>query len=261
LNLSATKVIAHTRSYGAAVAVILTGLAFTMALALSFFSEAEAVDAARFEGAVRRVLDDLNERSRRYAQELERFTEQVDTAGELSEKEWLIALDRLGPKGKLPAVVELAYVQNPGLMPLERVREMAHRRKLDSAGEPMLPPIKLGDQEVIHQWTWRSTVGAGETAEWLRRPEVKLEWSGVLNGKMASSPRRLLKDDTRAEFPAVTIFFPMFHPDVFAIAEEFPDFRHTYFMDYRFKRNGLGDNQLGDIRAKRNRGERSASRF
>ena len=222
-------------AYAPALVVLLIGFAMSGAVASWFFNEAKEVDSERFEGAVKRFLNELDERTRRYDLELQRFTDRIAALRTISQEAWLIELDRLGPKGKLPALVELAVAKNPGLMPFSEVEDLAAHPQTNRIGHFVLPRIALGTQEVIQHWTFNSSVSEADTRAWLMQPEVKYRWTGILNGKMASSPRRILKDTSGTEFLAVSLFFPIFEPDVVVLAGKHPKIRHTHFLDYRFK--------------------------
>lgn len=222
------------RHYWPALAVFVTGVALSGAAGFWLIDEARRVDAERFDAAVRRVTDTLDERSERYVLELERFADMLRSEAEVTPEKWRDSIDRLSPVGNLPALVEVGLFVNPGLLSLSEVEERAALAKKKGAHHvlrPMYPPTL----QASHHWRFRSAIGAKETEEWLKDQKVTYHWWGTANGKMESSPRRLIPGTNSATTPAVSFFFPIFEHDLLDLTSRYPHIGYKHFRDYRFK--------------------------
>lgn len=211
------------RAYAPAWLTWAAGLIVSVAAAAWFWREAEQLDRLRFETTVTNLIERLDTVTERYAEQLERFTDWIETQPRVSEAAWNEFVTRLGPASNLPALLELAYVTN-SLLPsrAEVERFLANPQPPHYGHSSILPEPPAASFHAAFHWRNASVVTPQEFEEWLNQSPVATRWRMTGNGRMISSPRRLMPGDLGQPNAAVSLFIPVFEADLVELAG-----RHT----------------------------------
>ncbi len=209
-----------------ACVVLLAGWLISGATAGWFWREAEQVDRLRFGAAVTNLLEHLDSRTERYAEQLERLADYVADQEKMSTGVWEELVSRIGPVANLPGFVELAYATNAALPPRAEVE--AKRLGPLELFRPYPIQLKLGPQ-------WRNglSVAASDTESWLVQPEAKPRWWRVLNGRMCSTRRRSIATQDGHRISTVGLLVPVFTGDLTDFAELIPVSHQEELRGYR----------------------------
>ena len=192
-----------------------------------FWGEAEQLDQARFSAAVTSLVEQLDTRTERYAEQLERLGDLAENRQEISASDWIELVKKLEPMSNLPAFVELAYATNlmmPSRETVEKLQQTEHR----------LPFTNSPQLEVTHTWLNETSLTPDDTQLWLHTPPVHKCWLAAASGRLRSSPRRLIPQNQGPPTVAVSLFVPVFANDFLEL--------HTFRIEnsrelrrYRFK--------------------------
>lgn len=187
--------------------VLAAGCLISLGAAHWFWREAEQVDRTRFGAAVTNLLEHLDTRTERYAEQLERLADYVAVQESVTTAVWDELVRRIDPGSNLPAFVELAYATNSALLSRSEVEAKT------------LGPLRLFDPYPMRiamgpQWRNGTAVHGPETESRLNRPSGRPRWLRVLNGRMCSSLRRGIPGKDGREISAVELFVPVFASDL-----------------------------------------------
>lgn len=204
------------RAFAPAWLVLAVGWLISVMAAGWFWREAEQVDRARFFTTVTNLVEQLDARTERYAEQLERFGDLIEAKQDVTEAEWNELVLRLQPRSNFPAFWELAYATNAVLPSRASVVELQYTEpRLPSRGSPRL--------EVVRNWLNGTVLTLRETRLWLHTARVKECWWGTANGRLRSSPRRLVTRTNDGPAAAVSLFVPVVASDFFELNEFRPD--------------------------------------
>lgn len=207
--------------------VLLVGCMISVLASGWFWREAERLDQARFSAAVTSLVEQLDSRTERYAEQLERLGEWAENRPDISAAGWNELVKKLEPQSNLPAFVELTYATNT-LMPSRAAIEKAQRSK------PRLSFLESPRLEVAHRWISGTTLTSDDTQQWLHTSPVKACWWATASGRPSSSPRRLVPHTHADLTPAVSLFVPVFATDFLELNEFKPEnsrqLRHHRFQ-------------------------------
>jgi hypothetical protein len=221
--------------YLPALAMLGGGIALSVLLCWRLAAEARQGDMQRFESSVKRLVDTLDERTERYAMEMEKFAEIVSRKPDLNAYLWRFELDRFAPGSKLPALVEITFATNINLLTHQQMAQLATRARSRPGGVFTLPNNTNCHLASGHQYRRLCNVDPEATQLWLARPDVRYAWTGTWNGQMCSSPRRLVPSEQNKPIPSVCLFIPVFHPDHVEFQARFPHVSERDFRSYRFQ--------------------------
>ena len=204
------------RAFAPAWLALAVGWLVSGAAAGWFWREAEQVDQARFLTTVTNLVEQLDVRTERYAEQLERFGDLIEAKQDVTEAEWNELVKKLQPRINFPAVLELAYATNAVLPSRAEVEELQYTQpRLPGRGSPRL--------EVIRKWLNGTALTLRETRLWLHTAPVKACWWATANGRLRSSPRRLVTRTNDSPVAAVSLFVPVFAADFHELNEFRPD--------------------------------------
>lgn len=179
--------------------------------------EAEQTDRVRFGAAMTNLIEQLDTRTERYAEQLERLADSLAHQDELSQTTWDELIARLEPRSNFPAFLELGYAANAILQTREEV-EMLQRSQtnLPSRGTPRL--------DVTHLWRKAATGRNGkEVRLWLNERSSKNIWWTTINGRLRASNRHVYSRKDGTSEAAVSLLVPVFAPDFLELNEFNPD--------------------------------------
>jgi len=91
--------------------------------------EAEQLDQARFSAAVTAMVEQLDTRTERYAEQLERLSDLAENRQDISAEDWIELVKKLEPSSNLPAFLELSYATNtmmPSREAVEKLQQNQH---------------------------------------------------------------------------------------------------------------------------------------
>jgi signal transduction histidine kinase len=139
---------------------------------------------------------------------------------------------KLEPMSNLPAFLELAYATNP-MMPsrkaVEELERTEHRTTYMERSCRLSPELK-----VAQTWLNGTSLTPDDTQFWLDTKPVHECWLTAVNGRLRSSPRRLIPQNQGQPTTAVTLFAPVFANDFLELNTLSPEFSRQ-LRDYRFK--------------------------
>ena len=230
------------RAYAPAWWTLAVGLAASLVAAWWFWREAEQLDKTRFETTVTNVIEQLEARTARYAEELKRFADFLGAQSEVTVNIWQECISRPAPPGSLPAFTELAYVANLSLPSREDIEALLKEGRARQSGKPLLPewgPADL-DLRVRHHWRNGCTLTPEDTQVWLQQPQISAWWWSTLDGRLISSPRRLMPDLNGKPIAGVSFFVPIFAEDLLALIEQHSSDELWRLRARRFKGMVLG---------------------
>ena len=171
-----------------------------------FWGEAEQLDQARFSAAVTSLVEQLDTRTERYAEQLERLGDLTENQQEISASDWNELVKKLEPLSNLPAFFELAYATNT-MMPSREAVEKLQQTEQELS-------FKKGLQlEVTHTWRNETSLTPDDTQFWLHTEPVHGCWLATASGRLGSSPRRLIPQNQGQPTVAVSLFVPVFAND------------------------------------------------
>jgi len=150
-----------------------------------FWREAEQLDQARFSAAVTAMVEQLDTRTERYAEQLERLSDLAENRQDISAEDWIELVKKLEPSSNLPAFLELSYATNT-MMPS---REAVEKLQQNQHG---LNFIKRPQLEVAQIWVNETSLPPNDTQLWLHTKPVQACWWAAASGRLSSSPRRLI---------------------------------------------------------------------
>jgi hypothetical protein len=180
-----------------------------------FWREAEQADRVRFFTTVTNLVEQLDARTERYAEQLERLGDLIEARQDVTAAEWDELMKKLQPRVNFPAFLELAYATNAVLPSRVEVEELQHTQpRLPGRGSPRL--------EVVRKWPG-TALTIRETRLWLHTARVKACWWATANGRPRSSPRRLVTRTNDSPVAAVSLFVPIFASDFHELNEFRPD--------------------------------------
>ena len=205
-------------AYAPAWLALLAGFAMSAVAAAWFWQEAERVDQRRFQTTVTNLIEQLDTRTARYAEELKRFADFLATQSEVSENTWEECISRPAPPGNLPAFLELAYVAQPS-MPTRAEVEALIKSNATLSGKALLPKRSPQSLRLTRHWRNACTVTPQETETWLHHPQITARWWATLDGRLISSPRRLVPGLNGQPLAAVSLFAPIFADDFLELSE------------------------------------------
>jgi len=201
--------------------------------AWSLWTKASELDQARFDAeasAIRQQLDSITER---HALELNRFADFHSLQGELTQTSWQEFVNRLAPAANLPAIEEIAYLTNGAI---KSVAYLESARGTNEGGLfTMAKHSVLGvpeDFNICFHWTNGAAIPPDETLGWLRGDAVyRHTFRPVMNGRMISSPRRIVAGSGDKSHPSVVLLFPVFTPDLGARLKGFAPEYHAHIRE------------------------------
>ena len=171
-----------------------------------FWREAEQLDQVRFSAAVTSLVEQLDTRTERYAEQLERLGDLTENQQEISASGWNELVKKLEPLSNLPAFFELAYATNTMMPSREAVEELQQTEQELS--------FKKGLQlEVTHTWRNETSLTPDDTQFWLHSKPVHKYWLATASGRLRSSSRRLIPQNQGPPTVAVSLFVPVFAND------------------------------------------------
>ncbi|MBI4658764.1 MAG: sensor histidine kinase [Verrucomicrobia bacterium] len=232
----------RARAYAPAWLALLAGFAMSAVAAAWFWEEAGRMDQLRFQTTVTNLIEQLDTRTARYAEELKRFADFLATQPEVSENTWEECISRPAPPGNLPAFLELAYVTQPS-MPTRAEVESLLKSNVSPSGKALLP--KRGPQSLSLTRHWRNacTVTPQETETWLHHPQITARWWATLDGRLIASPRRLVPGLNGQPLAAVSLLAPIFADDFLELSE-----RHSSVEIWRLRAQRFKAHVVGTIR-------------
>ena len=199
----------------------------SLAAAGWFWREAAQLDQARFSAAVTSLVEQLDTRTERYAEQLERLGDLAENRQAISAADWNELVKKLEPASNLPAFLELAYTTNTMMPSREEVQ------KLQETQQGLIfmqsPPL-----EMMHAWLHQTTLTPHDTQLWLQKPSVQACWWAAASGRLSSSPRRLIPQTNGQAAAAVSLFVPVFAQD-FLELNTFRPGKSRQLRHYRFK--------------------------
>jgi signal transduction histidine kinase len=204
-----------------------TGGLVSFATASWFRRDADELDQARFTATVTTLVEELDARSERYAEQLERLGDLVEIRGDLSDADWNELVKKLEPRSNLPAILELAYATN-AIMPSRAAVEKLQR------SEPELPSLGYPPLSLTRHWAKGISPMPEATAIWLHTPLVATCWWSTVNGRMGSSPRRIIQPSDDEPAATVSFFIPIFATDFLELNALRPKGSRR-LRDHRFK--------------------------
>ena len=197
-----------------------------------FWREAEQLDQAKFSAAVTGMVEQLDTQTERYAEQLERLGDLAESRQDISAADWKELVKKLEPMSNLPAFLELAYATNP-MMPsrkaVEELERTEHRTTYMERSCRLSPELK-----VAQTWLNGTSLTPDDTQFWLDTKPVHECWLTAVNGRLRSSPRRLIPRNQGQPTTAVTLFAPVFANDFLELNTLSPEFSRQ-LRDYRFK--------------------------
>jgi signal transduction histidine kinase len=197
-----------------------------------FWREAEQLDQAKFSAAVTGMVEQLDTQTERYAEQLERLGDLAESRQDISAADWKELVKKLEPMSNLPAFLELAYATNP-MMPsrkaVEELERTEHRTTYMERSCRLSPELK-----VAQTWLNGTSLTPDDTQFWLDTKPVHECWLTAVNGRLRSSPRRLIPQNQGQPTTAVTLFAPVFANDFLELNTLSPEFSRQ-LRDYRFK--------------------------
>ena len=171
-----------------------------------FWRDAEQLDQGRFSAAVTSLVEQLDTRTERYAEQLERLGDLTENQQEISASDWNELVKKLEPLSNLPAFFELAYATNTMMPSREAVEELQQTEQELS--------FKKGLQlEVTHTWRNETSLTPDDTQFWLQSKPVHEYWLATASGRLRSSSRRLIPQNQGPPTVAVSLFVPVFAND------------------------------------------------
>ena len=171
-----------------------------------FWREAEQLDQVRFSAAVTSLVEQLDTRTERYAEQLERLGDLTENQQEISASGWNELVKKLEPLSNLPAFFELAYATNTMMPSREAVEELQQTEQELN--------FKKGLQlEVTHTWRNETSLTPDDTQFWLQSKPVHKYWLATASGRLRSSSRRLIPQNQGPPTVAVSLFVPVFAND------------------------------------------------
>ena len=196
-----------------------------------FWREAEQLDQAKFSAAVTGMVEQLDTQTERYAEQLERLGDLAESRQDISAADWKELVKKLEPMSNLPAFLELAYATNP-MMPsrkaVEELERTEHRTTYMESCQ-LSPELK-----VAQTWLNGTSLTPDDTQFWLDTKPVHECWLTAINGRLRSSPRRLIPQNQGQPTAAVSLFVPVFANDFLELNTLSPEFSRQ-LRDYRFK--------------------------
>lgn len=213
--------------FGPAWWVLIGGCAASLVAAGWFWTEAKQLDQTRFLAMVTGLVEQLDTQTERYAEQLERLGDLVETREDISAAGWNELVKKLEPSSNLPAFVELAYATN-ALMPSRAEVERLQRTKNEAnfTGNHMMKVSRL--------WLNGASLKAKDTQLWLDMPPVAACWWATVNGRLRSSTRRPIPQAGAEPTAGVSLFMPVFAPDFLELNEFKPE-NSRVLRHYRFK--------------------------
>ncbi len=192
-----------------------------------FWREAEQLDQTRFSAAVTSLIEQLDTRTERYAEQLERLGDLAENQQEISASDWNELVKKLEPLSNLPAFFKLAYASNTMMISRETVVELQQT-------EHRLPLTNSPQLKVTHTWLNETSLTPDDTQLWLHTPPVQACWWATASGRLRSSPRRLIPKIQGQPTAAVSFFAPVFAND-FLELHTFKTENSRELRRYRFK--------------------------
>jgi signal transduction histidine kinase len=171
-----------------------------------FWRDAEQLDQGRFSAAVTSLVEQLDTRTERYAEQLERLGDLTENQQEISASDWNELVKKLEPLSNLPAFFELAYATNtmmPSREAVEKLQQTEHGMTFTNS--PRL--------EVTHTWRNETSLPPDDTQFWLHSKPVHKYWLATASGRLRSSSRRLIPQNQGPPTVAVSLFVPVFAND------------------------------------------------
>lgn len=214
------------RDFAPAWLALVAGWLISGAAAGWFWREAEQVDRRRFDAAVTNLLEHLDTRTERYAEQLERLADYVTGQDRVSTEVWEELVRRIDPMSNLPGFVELAYATNVAFLTHEEVEA----RRLGDLQKFYPDPLTAA---MCAQWRNGTPVTAAETEAWISQPPKKQRWWRIQNGRMCSSLRRNLVGPRGQPMSAVGLFVPVFARDLTEFAGLLPAGRQEELRAFR----------------------------
>lgn len=207
--------------------ILIAGFLVSLVAAVWFWSEAENLDRGRFLATVTNLMEQLDARTERYAEQLERLADLVENKQEVSVAEWNELVKKLEPRSNLPAFIELAFATNRSMPSRAEVERMQRT-------EPLLDFIKNPPLKVTRSWLNETSFPTNDTEPWLHLSQVTACWWATASGRLSSSPRRLLPASDGEPRAAVSLFVPVFASD-FLELNEFNPKNSRQLRHHRFK--------------------------
>jgi signal transduction histidine kinase len=171
-----------------------------------FWREAEQLDQVRFSAAVTSLVEQLDTRTERYAEQLERLGDLTENQQEISASDWNELVKKLEPLSNLPAFFELAYATNTMMPSREAVEELQQTEHgMTFTNSPRL--------EVTHTWLNETSLPPDDTQFWLHSKPIHKYWLATASGRLRSSSRRLIPQNQGPPTVAVSLFVPVFAND------------------------------------------------
>jgi signal transduction histidine kinase len=171
-----------------------------------FWREAEQLDQGRFSAAVTSLVEQLDTRTERYAEQLERLGDLTENQQEISASDWIELVKKLEPLSNLPAFFELAYATNtmmPSREAVEKLQQTEHGMTFTNS--PRL--------QVTHTWLNETSLPPDDTQFWLHSKPIHKYWLATASGRLRSSSRRLIPQNQGPPTVAVSLFVPVFAND------------------------------------------------
>lgn len=196
-----------------------------------FWREAEQLDQVRFSAAVTSLVEQLDTRTERYAEQLERLGDLTENQQEISADDWKELVKKLEPMSNLPAFIELAYAANPTMPSREAVEALErteHPMTFNESCQPT-PPLK-----VTQAWLNGALLTHDDTQSWLNAPQIQEIWWPNPSGRLNSSPRRLIPQTNGQPTAAVSLMAHLLANDFLDINKIRPEYSRELRL-YRFK--------------------------
>lgn len=234
---------ARWRAYAPAWLVLVLGLAVSGLSARWLWLDAERADVARFQTMVTNLVEHLDNRTERYVQEVEWFADRLANQPEISEGVWQEGVTRTSPASNLPALLELAYLTNAAMATREDL--ISGRLVWTNVLKKPQYNIRRGAPplEGAFQWRMNSEPKLSDTVSWIGQPLLQFLVRGTLNGRLIATPRRLVPAIDANAVATVSIFVPIFMPDVAELTRLIPNGELTYTRSQRMR--GLVVGTLG----------------
>ncbi|MEY3545845.1 MAG: Histidine kinase, partial [Verrucomicrobiota bacterium] len=177
------------------------------------------------------MVEQLDTRTERYAEQLERLSDLAENRQDISTEDWIELVKKLEPSSNLPAFIELAYAANPTMPSREAVEALErteHPMTFNESCQPT-PPLK-----VTQAWLNGALLTHDDTQSWLNAPQIQEIWWPNPSGRLNSSPRRLIPQTNGQPTAAVSLMAHLLANDFLEINKIRPEYSRELRL-YRFK--------------------------
>lgn len=230
------------RGYAPVWLTLTAGFVISAVVAWWFWREAEHLDRIRFQTTITNLIEQLDSRTARYGEELKRFADFLATQPVLSESMWQECISRPAPPGNLRAFVELAYVTRPNLLSRAEMEALL-RAHATPSGRSLLPEIGPSSLSLKYHWRNACTLTPQEAERWIHNPRLANTWWPTMDGRLISSPRRLVPGIDGQPLACVSLMMPMFANDLLELIEH-----HSLDELWRLRAHRLKGLVIGTIR-------------